>query len=656
MFNLIDAQYSQTGNSVNSNQMGMREMQQRAYEKYAEQYILLKAPPASGKSRALMFIALEKIKQGMVKKVIVAVPEKSIGKSFAKTELIKNGFHSDWIPDKKWDLCAPGADASLSNVFARFIEADPTDAKILICTHSTLRFAYAKLGSQAFNDVLLAIDEFHHVSADTDSRLGNLIRDVMSNTNAHVLAMTGSYFRGDCTAVLSPLDEYKFRNGRVTYNYYEQLNGYQYLKSLGIGFHFYQGSYLNSIKDVLNLNEKTILYIPNVNSSESTKEKLYEVDQLVDIIGSLEYVDDNNIYHITTRDGKSLKVADLVTPGADRDKVQNYLRNMADVDDIDIIIALGMAKEGFDWKFCQTTLTVGYRGSLTEIVQIIGRCTRDSENKTHAQFINLIAEPDAEREEVAQCINDILKAISASLLMEEVVAPKYNFTPKTNEDGSASDEPVINISGYRPITSPAVKDIVKNDLVDLKARIYQNPEIQAAMVGAVPAETLTKHMIPKVIEEIYGDLSKDEVKQLSDYIVVDSFLNAVRGTNHENEKSDESDDAQILNHKILKFASLLNVSDLNMDLIYSINPFNQCYEIISKQLDAKVFKAIQNTIRAMRIDITEEEAIEKWPQINEYLAKFGKEPSLESVDPYERRLAEALCFLRNIIQTSNGAE
>jgi len=85
----------------------------------------------------------------------------------------------------------------------------------------------------------------------------------------------------------------------------------------------------------LNLDEKTIIYIPNVNSAESTKEKLYEVDQLVDIIGTFDHVDENNIYHIITSTGKELKVADLVTPGSDRDKVQNYLRNMKNVDDID---------------------------------------------------------------------------------------------------------------------------------------------------------------------------------------------------------------------------------------------------------------------------------------------------------------------------------
>ena len=61
---------------------------------------------------------------------------------------------------------------------------------------------------------------------------------------------------------------------------------------------------------------------------------------------------------------------------------------------------LGMAKEGFDWIWCEHALTVGYRSSLTEIVQIIGRATRDAPGKTRARFTNLIAEPDASQEAV----------------------------------------------------------------------------------------------------------------------------------------------------------------------------------------------------------------------------------------------------------------
>ncbi len=102
---------------------------------------------------------------------------------------------------------------------------------------------------------------------------------------------------------------------------------------------------------------------------------------------------------------------------------------------MDIIIALGMAKEGFDWIWCEHALTVGYRSSLTEIVQIIGRATRDAPGKTRARFTNLIAEPDASEEAVTEAVNDTLKAIAASLLMEQVLAPRFEFKPKNPMSG-----------------------------------------------------------------------------------------------------------------------------------------------------------------------------------------------------------------------------
>ena len=58
--------------------------------------MLIKAPPASGKSRALMFIALDKLKNQGIKKVVVAVPEMSIGRSFQNTSMMKSGFFADW--------------------------------------------------------------------------------------------------------------------------------------------------------------------------------------------------------------------------------------------------------------------------------------------------------------------------------------------------------------------------------------------------------------------------------------------------------------------------------------------------------------------------------------------------------------------------------
>lgn len=646
MNNFFETKYACNGKSIATNEMGMREMQQRVYEKFDSQYILLKAPPASGKSRALMFVALEKLRQGLVKRVIVAVPERSIGKSFSSTNLTENGFHTDWIVSRRYDLCTPGGESLKTNTFCEFM--DDQEAKVLICTHSTLRFAYEKIGKDKFNDCLLAIDEFHHVSAEADSRLGELLRAIMAETNAHILAMTGSYFRGDCVAVLSPSDERRFV--KVTYNYYEQLNGYKYLKSLGIGFHFYNGVYLNALKDpkVLDLNKKTIIYIPNVNSAESTKEKLMEVDQILSCIGIYDYMDDNGIYHLKTEDGRVIKVADLVndTDFEQRERVMSYLRNVKNPEDIDIIIALGMAKEGFDWPFCEATLTIGYRGSLTEIVQIIGRCTRDSSNKEHAQFTNLVAEPNANREEIVESVNNILKAITASLLMEEVIAPRFNFRPKdvsgNGMDGEEGNGHTIFIDGFRGIKSNRVREIIENDIVDLKARILQDPDVQHALGQNMPAETINNGLIPKVIREVYPDLMEEEAQDLSTYIVIDSVL-AHRGVK------------EINGQKFLEFADkLINVKELNLDLIYSVNPFMDAYEIMSKSLDARVFKSIQTYIKAMRVDVTEDEARVLWPKVTEFAKKMQREPSLDSIDPYERRLAEVLLYARRRSMEKNG--
>ena len=313
--------------------------------------------------------------------------------------------------------------------------------------------------------------------------------------------MTGSYFRGDTIPVLLPEDESKFV--KVSYNYYEQLNGYTYLKSLGIGYHFYQGRYTTAISEVLDTDKKTILHIPNVNAGESTKDKYNEVDTILDQIGTVIDQDPKTgvINLKRSKDGKMLKIANLVDDDANkRDTIVEYLRNMKSIDDMDLIIALGMAKEGFDWPYCEHALTVGYRGSLTEVIQIIGRCTRDSKNKTHAQFTNLIAQPDAADEEVKIAVNNMLKAITCSLLMEQVLAPCFSFKTKiSNDDKIMPGE--IRIRGFKEPSSKRVRDIIESDLNDLKASILQDDVLVKALPGNVDAEVINKIMIPKIIQK-----------------------------------------------------------------------------------------------------------------------------------------------------------
>ncbi len=221
-----------------------------------------------------------------------------------------DGFFADWTFDTRYNLCTPGGTSSKVGHVKDFLTDN--SATILICTHATLRFAFDAVEESQFNHTLLAIDEFHHISADADNRLGEVMRSIMSNTNAHIIAMTGSYFRGDNVPVLLPENEARFT--KVTYNYYEQLNGYTHLKTLGIGYHFYQGRYLSAIDEVLDTDKKTILHIPNVNAGESTKDKHKEVDSILDIIGTVTHQDNQTgvIFVKRSSDSKVIKVADLV--------------------------------------------------------------------------------------------------------------------------------------------------------------------------------------------------------------------------------------------------------------------------------------------------------------------------------------------------------
>jgi superfamily II DNA or RNA helicase len=633
MPDIVNVKYQQTGKSKITNQYGMREMQERVFQYRDAQYLLIKSPPASGKSRALMFLGLDKLANQGIEKVIVAVPERSIGSSFAPTKLKESGFFADWEPNDTFNLCTPGSDGSRSKVqaFHKFME---NSEQILICTHATFRFACEELEESIFDNTLIAIDEFHHVSADAENRLGDLLRDIMRKSSAHIIAMTGSYFRGDSVPVLKPEDEEKFT--KVTYNYYEQLNGYEFLKSLGIGYHFYQGKYTDAIMEILDTDKKTILHIPNVNSGESTKDKHNEVGFILDAIGEVTRQDSKTgvIYLKRHSDKKILKVADLVEDNPiDRDKIVNYLRNIESVDDMDLIIALGMAKEGFDWPYCEHALTVGYRGSLTEIIQIIGRATRDSNNKTHAQFTNLIAQPDAADDLVKLSVNNMLKAITASLLMEQVLAPNWKFKTKVNDDDKAKPGE-IKIRGLKEPTSKRVKDILESDLNDLKATIMQDDTMLKAMPGNVDPEVINKVLIPKVIKVTYPDLSEDEVEEVRQHVVADSVI--------KNGEIKETGDKRF----IRMAGSFIDIDDIHIDLIDKINPFQKAFEILSKSVTTKVLKVIQDHIESTRIKMDFEEAKILWPKIQEFIKMYGKEPDLKSNDLLEKRMAECIIYLK----------
>ena len=622
-----------------------------------------------------MFIALDKLENQNLKQAIIVVPEKSIGSSFHNEPLSQFGFWADWQVEPKWNLCdAPGTDGGKVEAVKKFLDSND---KILVCTHATFRFAVDKFGIEVFDERLIAVDEFHHVSANPDNKLGDHIRQLMIRDKTHIVAMTGSYFRGDAEAVLHPEDESKFDT--VTYTYYEQLNGYEHLKQLDIGYYFYSGSYADDIMKVLNPEEKTILHIPNVNSRESTKDKIREVEHIIDELGEWQGADPTTGFQLVkTADDKILRIADLVDDDSSkRDKVATALKDPTkknNRDHVDIIIALGMAKEGFDWIWCEHALTVGYRSSLTEIVQIIGRATRDAPGKTRARFTNLIAEPDATEETVTEAVNDTLKAIAASLLMEQVLAPRFEFKPKNanntategfdyGERGYDPDQCNVGINsegliqmeinGLAEPKSPEAERICREDLTELVTAFVQDkPTIERGLFDEelVPEE-LTQVRMGKIIKEKFPDLEAEDQEAVRQHAI--AALNVVQQAKKAAEaesttQAGEATQNTALIDGVRKFA--LSVTDLDMDLIDRINPFGEAYAILAKSMSEERLKQVASIITSKRINLSVEEARELAQRAIRFKKEKGRLPSITAADPWEKRMAEGIAYLQRKVK------
>jgi hypothetical protein len=538
-----------------------------------------------------------------------------------------------------------------------------------------------RFGVEAFDDRLIAVDEFHHVSANPDNKLGEHLRQFMARDKAHLVAMTGSYFRGDAEAVLHPDDESRFET--ITYTYYEQLSGYEHLKQLDIGYYFYSGSYADEILSVLDPAEKTILHIPNVNSRESTKDKIKEVEHIIGELGDWQGKDPVTGFDLVARpDGRVLKIADLVDDGPDRhSKVLTALKDPAQKnnrDHVDIIIALGMAKEGFDWIWCEHALTVGYRSSLTEIIQIIGRSTRDAPGKTRARFTNLIAEPDASEAAVTEAVNDTLKAIAASLLMEQVLAPRFDFKPKRPENGPqegfeygeggydpercnvgvnpATGVIEMEIKGLAEPKSAEAERICREDLNEIVTAFVQDKRTleRGLFDEEVVPEELTQVRMGKIVRDRFPHLDEEDQEAVRQHAV--AALNIIQQAKKEITEPDNGSEPSrntSLIDGIRKFA--LSVTELEIDLIDRINPFSEAYAILAKSMTEERLKQVAEVIASRRISLTLDEARDLAKRALRFKAEKGRLPSLTAVDPWEKRMAEGIAFLqRKAKEERNG--
>lgn len=320
-----------------------------------------------------------------------------------------------------------------------------------------------------------------------------------------------------------------------------------------------------------------------------------------------------------------------------------------------------MAKEGFDWVWCEHALTIGYRASLTEVVQIIGRATRDAEGKTRARFTNLIAEPDAAEDTVVDAVNDTLKAIAASLLMEQVLAPRFNFTPRDvgpqpgfdYDGGYKEGESNIGYDGKgavhveikglaEPKTSEG-KRIVEEDLNDLVASFLQDKRTmeRGLFDDEVIPEELTQVAMGQIVRTRYPEVAEADQEAIRMQAV--AAINLIQKGKEQAASSDDGESVSAntaLIDGIRKYA--LNVTELDIDLIDSINPFKTAYNIMSKAMDRNTLLRVKEAISAKRVKFTPEEAMDFALRARRFNREHGRLPEITSQDPWEQKIAEGV--------------
>src|SRR5690606_26599589 len=154
------------------------------------------------------------------------------------------------------------------------------------------------------------------------------------------------------------------------------------------------------------------------------------------------------------------------------------------------------------------------------------------------------------------------------------------------------------------------------------------------MNGNMEPEVINTVLITKIIRETYPDLNAEDVEAIRQYVVVDSVI--------KNEEVEEHG-----TKKFIRMAgSFVNIDDIRIDLIDTVNPFQKAFEILSKNVTTSVLKSIQDTINVTKIEMTEEEAIASWEAIKRWKMSTGKAPDINSHEPKEQRLAQALLFLQ----------
>ncbi|WDE98528.1 integrase repeat-containing protein [Lentisphaera profundi] len=534
---------------------GLRPFQNQVYEHRDEKIIVINAMTGAGKSICSQTIALYKLAEEQVKRVIIAVPQKSIGVNFREYP-VKAFEHAE-----KYHVSLDLIDGT--DTTSRLKQFFKSGTGICICTHASL--VSAQVNVDQFDDCLLVIDEAHHVSASEDlmNHLGISVNNCMSS-KGHTVLMTATPFRSDAASIVPSGFDYASSFFSIT----EFLSSCKHLRGINTEFDLHEcDSYLDRINEI-DFSRKTAIYIPVTGSYESRdvfdkNSKENHISSVMEKIGIPKGRDEFGFY-LLERKGRLLRVADLVN---DEGPQQAALDDTRKTGECDIVLSMSKAKEGWDYPCIEQVVIIGARGSLSDTLQMIGRGVRDYEAKETC-YVRILAQiADVESEEVREQTARFLKTVYCAQLLEDIMIPAKLFNLKRIPKENGEQENIL----------PAVKEAIEDPAIN--ARIGEAMRNLPTSIQLGNSSEI-KEAILNIIRTEQAQFSEDEVAQF------ERALKLCRHLRSEVIKKDLS----------LEFAGTINVDDIDFAVIDDVSHVSQAVAVLAKGMGLEGFESLRTSL------------------------------------------------------------
>jgi hypothetical protein len=259
--------------------------------------------------------------------------------------------------------------------------------------------------------------------------------------------------------------------------------------------------------------------------------------------------------------------------------------------------------------------------------------------------------------------------------MEQVLTPKFNFTPKNpqslalegfdyGQDGykeNASNVGFnketgqfhIEVKGLVEPKSLEAQRICKEDINEvITAFVQDKTTIERGLFdNELVPEELTQVQMGKIIKAKYPELDDEDQEAIRQHAVAAMNLTqqAKKIVSEVANKEETGSNAFI--EGVRKFC--MDVRELDIDLIDKINPFSEAYAILSKSMNEESLKQVHAIISAKKVNMSMEEARELAKRALKFKQERERLPSITSPDPWEKRMAEGVAYL-NRMRSSNA--